>query len=375
MGDGGALMAGNEIATAAQYGGAPIIVISDNRMYGTIGMHHHVRYPGRPFQESMKLTNPDFAAWGRSFGAEGITIRDESEVADGIARAFAVKNKAGGGALPYLGDSDECMAAVRSELISEQNPSPNPLPQGEGGDVQHSPSPCGRGLGEGLALPPSANHKNRATPGGKHSMDSLPLDTRLRIGIQTIHRRTEPASRPWRPAIDELVSLVELVDRSGYDLLWVGDHISFAVPILDPLLQLAQAAVVSRRLTLGTSVYLLPLRHPTPVAKQVATLDHLTEGRLIFGVGVGGEFPKEYEVCGVPITERGARLTEGVTVLRKFWSGETVSHDGRFYGGSPTCRCAHRRANPAARRSGSLAGRLARCVARGDWATAICPMS
>jgi thiamine pyrophosphate-dependent acetolactate synthase large subunit-like protein len=93
MGDGGALMAGNEIATAAQYGGAPIVIISDNRMYGTIGMHHHVRYPGRPFQESMKLTNPDFAAWARSFGAEGITIREESEVADGIARAFAVKTK------------------------------------------------------------------------------------------------------------------------------------------------------------------------------------------------------------------------------------------------------------------------------------------
>src|SRR5690242_13291374 len=93
VGDGGALMAGNEIATAMQYGGAPIVVISDNRMYGTIGMHHHVRYPGRPFQESMKLTNPDFAAWAKSFGAEGITIRDESEVADGIARAFAAKTR------------------------------------------------------------------------------------------------------------------------------------------------------------------------------------------------------------------------------------------------------------------------------------------
>src|SRR5487761_1806289 len=93
LGDGGALMMGNEIATAFQYGGCPIIIISDNSMYGTIGMHHHVRYPGRPFRESMKLTNPDFAAWGRSFGAEGITIRDESEVADGIARAFAVKTR------------------------------------------------------------------------------------------------------------------------------------------------------------------------------------------------------------------------------------------------------------------------------------------
>src|SRR4051794_9297474 len=161
----------------------------------------------------------------------------------------------------------------------------------------------------------------------------LPLDDRLRIGLQTIHRRTEPASGPWLPTIDELVELVELVDRSGYDSLWVGDHISFAVPVLDPLLQLAQAAMVSRRLTLGTSVYLLPLRHPAPVAKQVSTLDHLTEGRLIFGVGVGGEFPKEYEVCGVPRNERGARLSEGIGLLRRFWSGENVTHDGRFYGG------------------------------------------
>ncbi|HEX5326921.1 MAG TPA: LLM class flavin-dependent oxidoreductase [Acetobacteraceae bacterium] len=160
----------------------------------------------------------------------------------------------------------------------------------------------------------------------------LTLDTRLRIGVQTIHRRTEPAVGPWQPTIDELVSLVELIDRSGYDSLWVGDHVSFAIPVLDPLLQLAQAAVASRRLTLGTSVYLLPLRHPAPVAKQVATLDHLTEGRLIFGVGVGGEFPREYEVCGVPRTERGARLTEGIDVLRKLWTGEPVSHAGRFYG-------------------------------------------
>jgi len=164
-------------------------------------------------------------------------------------------------------------------------------------------------------------------------MAYLPLDSRLRVGIQTIHRRTEPATAPWLPRIDELVELVELVDRSGYDSLWVGDHISFAVPILDPLIQLAQAAVVSRRLTLGTSVYLLPLRHPAPVAKQVATLDHLTEGRLVFGVGVGGEFPREYEVCGVPIGERGARLSEGIGLLRRFWSGEPVTYGGRFYGG------------------------------------------
>src|SRR5262249_14573402 len=136
---------------------------------------------------------------------------------------------------------------------------------------------------------------------------------------------------PWRPEIDELCKLVELIDRSGYDSLWVGDHVAFALPILDPFLQLAQAAVVSRRLQLGTAVYLLPLRPPAPVAKQVATLDHLTEGRLIFGVGVGGEFPKEYEVCGVPLKERGARLSEAIPILRKLWSGAPASHPGGRY--------------------------------------------
>ncbi|HXO02444.1 MAG TPA: TIGR03619 family F420-dependent LLM class oxidoreductase [Stellaceae bacterium] len=161
---------------------------------------------------------------------------------------------------------------------------------------------------------------------------TLPLDTQLKIGIQTIHRRTEPASAPWLPTIDELAALVGLVDDCGYDSLWVGDHLAFAVSILDPLLQLAQAAVVSRRLTLGTNVYLLPLRHPGPVAKQIASLDHLCEGRLIFGIGVGGEFPKEFAVAGVPLAERGGRLSAAIPLLRQLWSGEPVSYSGRYFG-------------------------------------------
>jgi probable F420-dependent oxidoreductase len=162
-------------------------------------------------------------------------------------------------------------------------------------------------------------------------MPDLPLDDLLRIGVQTIHRRSEPAAGPWLPTIDEMRSLVELVEHGGYDSLWVGDHISFHIAILDPLLQLAQAAVMSRKLVFGTGVYLVPLRHPTPVAKQVATLDHLAEGRFIFGVGVGGEFAKEFEACGVPVAERGARLDESLAVMRKLWSGRPASHQGRFF--------------------------------------------
>ncbi|HEX3954153.1 MAG TPA: LLM class flavin-dependent oxidoreductase [Stellaceae bacterium] len=160
---------------------------------------------------------------------------------------------------------------------------------------------------------------------------ALSLEAGLKLGIQTIHRRTEPAEGPWLPTIDEMRALVRQVDDCGYDSLWVGDHVAFAVAIFDPLLQLAQAAVVSRRLTLGTNVYLVPLRHPAPVAKQVATLDHLCEGRLIFGVGVGGEFPKEFEACGVPHGERGARLSEAIPLLRRLWSGESVTHPGGRY--------------------------------------------
>src|SRR5260221_10251844 len=170
---------------------------------------------------------------------------------------------------------------------------------------------------------------------GADGMD-LPLEPTLKLGIQTIHRRTEPtqgsAQGPWLPTIDEMTALVRLVDDCGYDSLWVGDHVAFAAPILDPLLQLAQAAVVSRRLTLGTNVYLLPLRHPGPVAKQVATLDHLCEGRLIFGVGVGGEFPKEFDVSGVPLAERGGRLSASIPLLRQFWSGAAVTYSGRYFG-------------------------------------------
>ena len=92
-GDGGALMTGNELATARMYGVNPIIVVSDNKSFGTISMHHIVRYPGRPYNAATDLRNPDFAAWARSFGAEGITISSEAEVGAKVAEAFAVRDR------------------------------------------------------------------------------------------------------------------------------------------------------------------------------------------------------------------------------------------------------------------------------------------
>lgn len=156
----------------------------------------------------------------------------------------------------------------------------------------------------------------------------LPIESRLSVGVTTtIHQQPEDGSA-WEPTIDAMRAVVGQIDDGGFDSIWCGDHIAYTTPILDPLLQMAQAAVVSRRLKLGIAVYLLPLRHPVPVAKQVATLDHLTEGRLIFGVGIGGEFPKEFEACGVPLKERGARLGAAVPLLKQLWRGEAVSYAG-----------------------------------------------
>ena len=196
---------------------------------------------------------------------------------------------------------------------------------------------------------------------------ALRLEEGLKLGIQTIHRQGDFETGPWLPRIDDLVAFVEDVEAKGFDEIWLGDHVSFAIPFLDPLLMIAQAAVASRRLVFGTGVYLLPLRHPGPVAKMTATLDHLTEGRFIFGVGVGGEFPKEYEVCGVPWEERGRRLTESIEAIRALWSGKPASYGGEHFRfedvpmlppprqtGGPPIWCGGRRP-PALRRAGQLA--------------------
>ena len=109
-GDGGTLMTGNELATARMYGVNPILIVSDNKSYGTISMHHIVRYPGRPYNAATDLRNPDFAAWARAFGAEGITISTEQEVAPAIARAFAVKDRP---VVVHVHSSAEQMSAWR----------------------------------------------------------------------------------------------------------------------------------------------------------------------------------------------------------------------------------------------------------------------
>jgi probable F420-dependent oxidoreductase len=128
-----------------------------------------------------------------------------------------------------------------------------------------------------------------------------------------------------------LAALAAEAEALGFDSLWAGDHIAFPAPILDPLQVLTCCASRTQRVRLGTCVYLLALRHPTVVAKMVASLDFISGGRVVFGVGVGGEFPGEFQASGVPVQERGARTNEGIVVLRQLWQGDEASHSGRFF--------------------------------------------
>jgi probable F420-dependent oxidoreductase len=125
-------------------------------------------------------------------------------------------------------------------------------------------------------------------------------------------------------------TLAPRIEALGYDGIFTGDHIQFHNPTFESLTLLSHVAAVTRRVRLGTCVYLLALRHPTVAAKTVATLDVLSGGRVVFGVGVGGEFPKEFEAAGVPHAERGRRVDEGIEVCRRLWGPAPASFEGRF---------------------------------------------
>jgi probable F420-dependent oxidoreductase len=128
----------------------------------------------------------------------------------------------------------------------------------------------------------------------------------------------------------EQLELARTIEALGYDSLWCGDHISFHNRYYEALTLLMAYATVTTRVKLGTGVYLLALRPPALAAKQSATVDQFSGGRLIFGVGVGGENPKEFEVVGVPHKERGARVTEAIDVVRTLWRDTPATFRGRF---------------------------------------------
>ncbi len=128
----------------------------------------------------------------------------------------------------------------------------------------------------------------------------------------------------------------ERAEDLGLEDVWVSEHI--IVPrdkfprsplFFDPVLSLTWAAAVTKRVRLGTSVLVLPMRHPLPLAKELATLHNFSEGRLILGAG-SGWLQEEFAALGVPFNERGRRLDEGLAMMRAVWSEDPVTFKARY---------------------------------------------
>lgn len=120
--------------------------------------------------------------------------------------------------------------------------------------------------------------------------------------------------------------------QAGIDHVCCGDHVSFFVGIgFDGLVQATALTMLHPTLPVYTGIYLLPLRHPVLVARQLADLARLAPGRLIFGVGVGGEDRHEVSVCGVDPATRGLRMNECLTVVRQLLTGMPVTFHGKFF--------------------------------------------
>jgi alkanesulfonate monooxygenase SsuD/methylene tetrahydromethanopterin reductase-like flavin-dependent oxidoreductase (luciferase family) len=127
-------------------------------------------------------------------------------------------------------------------------------------------------------------------------------------------------------------ALLARVADAGLDHVFVADHVSFYGGLgMDGLVQAATVLATHETLRAQIGVYLLALRHPVPVARQIATLCESAPGRLVFGVGVGGEDRHEIEVCGVDPKTRGRRTDESLAVLRGLLAGGPFTHRGEFF--------------------------------------------
>ena len=132
------------------------------------------------------------------------------------------------------------------------------------------------------------------------------------------------------PDPELLCNYAERAEAVGLDSIWLSDHIVGRNPSLDITCIFAMIAARTRRVKMGPSVLTLPARHPLHVAKSFATLDYISNGRMIMAVGSGGD-PRDLAASGVPAAERGKRLDEGITILRRLWTESHVTHHGQFY--------------------------------------------
>lgn len=143
-------------------------------------------------------------------------------------------------------------------------------------------------------------------------------------------------------AVHRIVAAAEAAESLGYSTVWVIDHIIFPAkleggyafnpldPILEPMTVLAALAMKTKRVKLGTAVLILPYRHPIYTGKVLSTVDVLSGGRLVVGVGAGW-LEQEFTALGQTITERGSRTNETIDILKALWTEDVPSYSGKHF--------------------------------------------
>ena len=144
----------------------------------------------------------------------------------------------------------------------------------------------------------------------------------LKFGLAT-------PSNLWSLDWDERRAVVGNIVESGFDHIFMADHVSFRNGSgTDGFVEVASLSQLDPRVGVMISIYLLPLRHPLPVARQLASMARIAPGRMIFGVGIGGEDRHEIEICGVDPKRRGIRANESLEIIRGLLNGDAVSFSG-----------------------------------------------
>src|SRR5437868_686835 len=151
---------------------------------------------------------------------------------------------------------------------------------------------------------------------------------RLGIHLPQIGRKAGP---------NAIRRAAEQAEQLGFADVWTSEHIILpngapyppSPSFYDPVLALTWAAAYTSRVRLGTSVLVLPMRHPLPLAKELATLQNLSGGRFILGAGVGW-LEAEFAALGVPFHERGRRMDEGIAMMRAVWNDDPVTFPSRY---------------------------------------------
>lgn len=156
------------------------------------------------------------------------------------------------------------------------------------------------------------------------------MTVRIGLGLFT-GQIPKGSSRTFAQEYHEIVELTRLAETLGFDSVWVSEHHGSSDGYLSSCLPLlATLAEASDRLLLGTGVLLTPFHHPLRLAEDAAVVDQISEGRLILGLGLGWR-EEEFRMWGFPISERVRRTTETVEILRKAWTGERFSHQGKIF--------------------------------------------